>query len=176
MGYQRIEWIGAASPLADDRVVFRKITGVYTPEQLDILEEASKLITPLIRQDGSTARLLTPKMGFSQDYLFGPRPGTYVQDMKDEDVKHLFNNLPDEPEFRNLDNPEHIHRVPIVPWAYVDKILYDILRGAAAGPVVTVENVGLFSNPKSLISQYERTVDIEKADHERNKRQQRRNK
>lgn len=173
MKVYRIEWIGAASPQADDRVVYRKIMGMYTQEQQDLLDQATERIIPLIRQDGSTQRVLSPRSGFSRRYVFGYRRGTFVQEMAEEDVKHLFSDkYPDGPEFKNLDDPSHADRKPIVPWAFVDRIIYDILREAAAGPIVRLSPSGTFSSAKELISEYERDFDVERAEHNRQKRAQ----
>lgn len=169
MGTQRIEWIGAASPQADDRVVYRKLMRMYTPVEQAALDNASKKVETLIRTDGKTRRRLRVQDGFTRDYVFGHRPGTYVQEMADEDVRHLFSaTYPDGPEFKNLDDPTHADRVPIVPWAFVDKMVYDILRQAASGPLVVVSSIGAFRSPSQLISEYERRFDVERGEHLRN--------
>lgn len=169
MGTSRVEWIGAASPQADDRVVYRKLMRLYTQEQLNALDDASAKIQTIIRQDGKTARKLTTRYGFTRDYLFGHRRGTFVQDMDADDVKHLFSDeYPDSAEFKNLDDPAHEHRVPIVPWAYIDKLIYDILRQAASGPIIQVTSGGVYKSPQELISEYERRFDVERAEHLRN--------
>lgn len=169
----RVEWIGAASPQADDRVVYRKLMGLYTQEQQDLLDQATKKIIPLIRQDGTTQRVLSERAGFSRRYVFGFRRGTFVQEMTEEDVKHLFSErYPDGPEFKNLDDPAHADRVPIVPWAYIDKIIYDILREASTGPIIRLSPTGVFSSPKELISEYEKGFDVERAEHIRKRRSQ----
>lgn len=166
----RVEWIGVASPQSDDRVVYRKLMRLYTQEQLDAMDIMSKAIEPLMRAEWSTARLLTPAMGFSREYQFGPRPDTYVREMLDEDVRYMFEVWPDQHEFKNLDDASHADRVPIVPWSYMNKIIYDILKDAAAGPLIRLSEVGTFASAKELVSTYERRVDVEKADHERKKR------
>lgn len=170
----RIEWIGAASPQADDRVVYRKIMQMYTPLEEAALDRVSSAVKNLIRTDQKTARRIRVQDGFTKDYLFGHRPGTYVQEMEDEDVLHLFSpTYPDGPEFKNLDDPAHADRVPIVPWAYIDKIVYNILKDAAAGPIIRVVNQGVYKTANQLISDYERSFDVERADHFRKQRQER---
>lgn len=166
MGTKRIEWIGVASPQADDRVVYRKLMHLYTEQQQAALDRMSSMTKTLIRTDMKTARGLRKQDGFTRDYRFGHRPGTYVQEMADEDVKYLFSDeYPDGPEFKNLDDPAHADRVPIVPWSYMDKIIYDILREAAGGPIIRVSNQGVYKNAEQLVSEYERRFDVERAEH-----------
>lgn len=172
MGTSRIEWIGAASPQADDRVVYRKLMRLYTPVQQAALDRASSNIKTLIRTDGKTARKLSTRSGFSRDYLFGGRGRSYIQEMADEDVRLLFSEeYPDGSEFKNLDDPAHEGRVPIVPWAYIDRMIYDILKEAASGPIVRVSNQGVYKTAEQLIADYERRFDIEKAEQFRRREQ-----
>ena len=143
---------------------------MYTEQQQDALDRLSSLTKNLIRTDMKTARRLVKKDGFTRDYLFGHLPGTYVQEMADEDVKHLFSDdYPDGPEFKNLDDPAHADRVPIVPWTYMDRIIYDILREAASGPIIRVVNQGVYKSAEQLISDYERRFDVERGEYLRNK-------
>lgn len=166
MGTKRIEWIGVMSPQADDRVVYRKIMRKYTPQQEAALDLVSSNIKTLIRTDMKTARRLRAQDGFTRDYLFGHRRGTYVQEMDDEDVRYLFSDdYPDGHEFKNLDDPAHEGRVPIVPWAYVNRMIYDILKEAATGPIVHVTSQGVYKTPEQLVAEYERRFDVEKAEH-----------
>lgn len=139
---------------------------LYTEQQEEALNRMSSMVKNLIRTDMKTARKLRKSDGFTRDYLFGHRPGTYVQEMDDEDVKYLFSDsYPDGPEFKNLDDPSHAGRVPIVPWSYMDRIIYDILKEAANGPIVRVVNQGVYKTAEQLISEYERRFDIERAEH-----------
>lgn len=166
MGTSRIEWIGAASPQADDRVVYRKLMRLYTQEEQDALDNASAKISAIIRVDGKVRRRLEAKYGFTQDYLFGHTPGTYVQDMDDEDVRHLFSDrFPDGLEFKNHDDPAHAERVPIVPWNYITRMVYDILRKAASGPIVRVTSGSTYKTANELVAEYERRYDVERAEH-----------
>lgn len=161
---RRVEWIGARSPMSDNRVIYRKIMGLYEPDMLAALENASKAMAPLVRVQGTTARLLSTKMGYSREYKFGSRKGTYIQEMSVDDAKHLFDERnPDRFEFRDLDNPEHDDREPIVPWAYVDRLVYAALKDAVAGPLVTVSSLGMFNSGNALVSEYERRFDVERA-------------
>lgn len=150
MKVHRISWIGVKSPLEDDRIVYRKLIGAYTPDEVETLEAVAEIVSPLIVQEGHTGRLLGPRQGLSRTYQWGPRPGTFVQDVAEVDVDRLF-AMPDGAEFRDLDNPEHDERKPEVPWHYVDAVLHRILMQAHNGPGVFLTGVQQFTNGKALI-------------------------
>lgn len=136
MPKRRVEWIGVKSPLQDDRISLRKMLGLYTNDEEVLLESVAIMVAPLIRQHLSTAREKTERDGYSHTYLWGPR--WYVCEMEDIDADRLFKHDPDEYEFRDLDNPDHDERQPIVPWPLINKMLYRIMQEARNGPGVVL--------------------------------------
>lgn len=131
MSPRRIEWIGVRSPLQDDRIAYRKMAGLYSDKEDVLLEAVADLVAPLIRQPGSTARVVGIRQGLSKDYKWGPK--RFILDMPDIDADRLF-TFPDEYEWRDLENPEHDNRRPVVPWQYINKMLWRIMQEAANGP------------------------------------------
>lgn len=132
MAKRRVEWIGVISPLQDDRIVYRKMQRMYNDDEEVLLEAVADLVSPLIRQHASTARVKGRPDGYSKTYQWGPFH--FVCEMEEIDADRLFANDPDEHEFRDLDNPAHDDRQPVVPWQYINKMLHRIMQEAANGP------------------------------------------
>lgn len=131
---RRVEWIGVKSPKDDEMIRFRMSAGLYTPDQERSIRLSDSLTKPLIRVWGTTIRRKGPRSaaGYSKHYEWGPRH--FVCKMEDIDADRMFSMDPDEHEFRDLDNPDHDDRVPIVPWKFITQRLYDIMREAENGP------------------------------------------
>lgn len=143
-GRRAIEWIGVRSPMQDERITHRKIMGLYSDKEEVLLEAVAKLVSPLIRQPGSTARGKGPADGYSEHMVWGPR--YFVYEMLDVDADRLFKHDPDEYEFRDLNNPDHDDRKPIVPWPYINSALYRIIQEAENGPNVVLKGQRIAKN------------------------------
>lgn len=136
----RVEWIGVRSPKDDARVMYRKLNNLLNPDQLARIEAISQLVLPMIRHGRRHGRLLTTRMGYSRTYAFGPGSHPFVHEMTEADAKRLFIS-PDEAEFRNLDNPDHDDRVPVVPVHFFDKVMRDLWLEIENGPGVALVGV-----------------------------------
>ena len=152
----RVEWIGAKSPLDDDKTTYLKITNRLNPEEIGLLEAVADMIAPLIRQYGRTVRVKGPSVGYSKTYRWGSR--NFFQDMTERDMTFLFKHDRDQAEFRNHDDPAHDDRVPVVPQLLVDRYLYDILAKVSAGPLVRVGTPEIIKDARTLRS---RMADLE---------------
>jgi hypothetical protein len=108
-----VEWIGTGSPLAMDQIV-AAIRKHYIPEIIttpngkrinlyDSIRWANKKATN--RWDGWSSRTVGPIDGFSRVFTWGPRKGTYVQEIPFKDAEKLF-AAPCAVEFRFYENGE----------------------------------------------------------------------
>lgn len=149
---RRVEWIGVTSPREDMRVTMREIHGLYTDLEEVTLEAVAQLVAPLIRQQGHTMRGRGVAEGLSKDYWWGPKH--FICEMEDIDADRLFTH-PDEYEWRDLDNPDHDDRVPVVPWPWVTQVLWRIMQEAQNGPGVYLKGTKTARNDR----QVERLVD-----------------
>lgn len=152
---RRVEWIGCKGPKDDDMIRFRLSAGLYTEEEARQINAAEVLIKPMIRQYGSTRRVKTKDdvAGYSKEYVWGEF--NFVVEMEDIDADRMFSKDPDEAQFRDLDNPDHDDRVPVVPWTYVTKKLWDIMEAAKNGPQlvqVGVQNAGTSRQVSQILS------------------------
>lgn len=155
MKTHRVQWIGVKSPKEDDRVVYRILMGLYNDDELETLDAVAEIVSPLIVQEEHTGRILNERnAGLSKSYQWGPRRGTFVQDVDEIDVARIF-ALADQAEFRDLENPDHDHRTPEVPWHYVDQVIYKILTEAHNGPDVYIVGAEHHATTQSLIRSLE---------------------
>lgn len=143
--YLNIEWIGVKSPTTDEVVDYLKLVGYYTPLQESTLDAVNILLAPRIRQAGTRIRELLAEhlpggtSGLSQSYRWGPHRPMYVQRVTENDARVIL-SCSNEYEFRNLDDPAHDNRVPIVPPEFINDVLHRILVQAqnAGKPVLGV--------------------------------------
>lgn len=87
---RRLEWIGQPAVFDDPVVVYRLTTGGYTEDQARKIRAAARRRNR--RVDGVTARELGPKgkgglRALTRSIVWGPKPGTYVQEVTDEEAR-----------------------------------------------------------------------------------------
>lgn len=86
-----VEWIGEPSPIEDPQVAYWLLRAGqadgYTPQQAKIVRAAARLRTG--RFPGHNRELTADRDGLSQDYVWGPKVGTYVRRVRFRDAEKI---------------------------------------------------------------------------------------
>lgn len=139
MATRRIEWIGRPSIFDDPVLTYRRIAGLVSQQELNVLREIAS--RSIYRVDGHTARRLGPEdpFGLSRWYQWGPHPGSYVQDVEEGDWRLIVESR-SRKEFRDVTDGLPEPAPVVIPDGEIRitkeeefSSLQDYLRAAARG-------------------------------------------
>jgi hypothetical protein len=106
-GHLLVEWIGMRGPGASEQIrAAMRIPNFLPPKLVAILERMKKITSTRI--EGVSTRTVMPAEGFSRVITWGPRPGSYVQEITYADADRLFSSLHAH-EFRYYENNDVIN-------------------------------------------------------------------
>jgi hypothetical protein len=156
---QRIEWIGVKTLSMDERVSFLSLTQKFNELEQATIEAMGIILAPRIRSDGTRERLLRGdaaggKLGLSKSYKWGPHAGSYVQTVNDNDARIIL-SCADEYEFKNLDDPAHDGREPIIPPGMIDEVVRKILATASRGDKPSLSSPVYYADAQGVLRDYE---------------------
>lgn len=109
----RREWIGLRLPSSEPVRNFKRLTGQLSRAEVDAMNEADRMVSPLVRVDGANKFRLGPGDGLSQWYEWSRRNG-YTETLTDSDAAILDRSL-ERDQFTNPDDPQQAGRKPQYP-------------------------------------------------------------
>ena len=101
-GHRRIEWVGEPSPFDNPNVALKLACGHYTPIQAETIRAYHR--KRIQRTPGHNRVMTKDRDGMTQDWVWGPKAGTYVRLLPNRDADKLLSG-PSGAEFRDLDAP-----------------------------------------------------------------------
>jgi hypothetical protein len=104
-GYVQVEWLGDRGPLAEFKLRLAANMGMFPRDLLQALEDTTETLLwttkiPYVMRRDKTIE----HDGMSEDYSWGPNPGTYVREVKMADADKILSS-PSGYEFLVLDWP-----------------------------------------------------------------------
>jgi hypothetical protein len=99
-GHRRIEWVGEPSPFDNPNVALKLACGHYTRVQAETIRAYHR--KRIRRTPGHNREMTKDRDGMTQDWVWGPKAGTYVRLLPNRDADRLLSG-PSGSEFRDLD-------------------------------------------------------------------------